>query len=125
MQITSTAMRPLALFWFACGCVVLPRAAVVVTAQAPATTASSWGGCGSDGVVAIGDPTRVCLQIANGTAWNLGVRYIRPSFEPKADEYSRFHIPNCTCVCGNRQMCLSVLLWSAGGTGFVLVVTMC
>ena len=81
-------MRQVALFILAgCGLLI----AAVVEAQ-------SWGGCdGSDSsVVAIGDPTRVCLQIANGTAWNQGVGYIRPSFEPKADQYSRFHIPNCT-----------------------------
>jgi len=67
--------------------------AVVVHAQ------NSWGGCfdpnGGSDVVKIGDPTRVCLQIANGTDWSAGVKYVRPSFDPEADEYSRFYIKDC------------------------------
>jgi hypothetical protein len=62
-----------------------------------------WNGCidpsknKQQNLIRIQQPTRVCLSIANDTNWNSGnAAYIRASFEPKADVYSRFHIPNCT-----------------------------
>lgn len=65
---------------------------------------NAWGGCvgsssstnSNNANVKIGDPTRVCLHVANGTDWGAGsVAYVRASFEPPADTYSRLHIPNC------------------------------
>ena len=71
---------------------------IVVTSQD-----DGWTGCinqslnKNQNLVRIQQPSRVCLSIANDTNWNSGsTSYIRASFEPKADEYSRFHIPNCT-----------------------------
>jgi hypothetical protein len=61
-----------------------------------------WSGCidpdksKSQNLVRIQQPSRVCFSIANDTDWNSGfASYLRASFEPKADVYSRFHIPNC------------------------------
>jgi len=86
--------------YFLAGCqlLLLARKSVLVSAQQQ----QSWNGClcpeGNCKAVAIGEPTGVCFQIANGVAWNEGVKYIRPSFEPNADQYSRLRIPNCTFV---------------------------
>lgn len=71
----------------------------LVTSQEQQT--SQWSGCvrsgfGSEDKIRIGEPTRVCLQIGNSVSWVDGVDYVRASFEPQADEYSRFHIPNST-----------------------------
>lgn len=64
-----------------------------------------WSGCidpdksKSQNLVRIQQPSRVCFSIANDTDWNGGfASYLRASFEPKADVYSRFHIPNCKRV---------------------------
>lgn len=42
----------------------------------------------------IGKPTYVCLQIGNNKNWTAGVNYIRASFRPVGDVYSRLYIPN-------------------------------
>lgn len=58
----------------------------------------TWRGCFDPQLpkkVKIGQPTRVCMQVGNGVNWAAGVNYVRASFEPKADEYSYYHIPNC------------------------------
>jgi len=70
---------------------------------------SQWGGCvnpsgSGSSEVTIGQTTFVCLQIGNSEQWNAGVNYIRLSFSPIADEYSRFHIPNCKCGNLNSRM---------------------
>jgi hypothetical protein len=61
---------------------------------------SGWSGCvdpnNPDESVKIGQKTTICLQIGNKNNWAGGVEYIRLSFQPKVDEYSRIHIPNCT-----------------------------
>lgn len=57
-----------------------------------------WGGCGADTKVKIGSPMLLCLHVAKGTDWSDGVDFIRLAFNPKADEYSRFHVPNCKFV---------------------------
>jgi len=98
-----------------------PAAAVTTATSAPVTaaaaassstsapTAQPWGGCinqkDPSTVVKIGAPTIVCLQIGNNTNWADGVSYIRLSFTPTADEYSRYYVPNCTFV---RQLHLSL-----------------
>jgi hypothetical protein len=38
----------------------------------------------------------VCLQVGNSANWAAGVSYIRLSFTPETDQYSRFYVPNCT-----------------------------
>jgi hypothetical protein len=62
----------------------------------------------------VGKRTRVCFTIANTTDWSAGVSYMRASFEPQADVYSRFHIPNCTsALCEwNAFLCSVVKLTS-------------
>jgi hypothetical protein len=80
-----------------------------------------WVGCinpamnRNQNLIRIQQPTRICLSIANDTNWNTGsTSYLRASFEPKADVYSRFHIPNCTylCVCVCVCVCVSFRLRS-------------
>ena len=46
-------------------------------------------------LVTIGEKTTVCLQIGNSLDWSSGVQYTRVSFQPEADKYTRFHLPNC------------------------------
>ena len=53
------------------------------------------GGSGTD-LVRVGEPTTICLNLGPNTHWSQGVDYIRYTFQPEADEYSKFHIPNCT-----------------------------
>jgi hypothetical protein len=61
---------------------------------------ATWSGCvdpnNPGALVTIGQKTTVCLQIGNSENWGAGVEYIRLSFQPQGDEYSRFHVPNCT-----------------------------
>lgn len=60
---------------------------------------TGWQGCyevGQEGAkVKIGDPTLICLQVGNTANWTDGVDYIRLSFQPQADQYSRLFIPSC------------------------------
>lgn len=67
--------------------------AVVAEDAAPAT----WEGCydANNSLVKIGSPMFLCLHVANGLDWSEGVDFIRLSFSPDADEYSRLHVPNC------------------------------
>jgi hypothetical protein len=69
----------------------------------PEPTVVGWGGCvdpdGSNKKVTIGEKTTVCLQLGNGNNWAAGTEYIRLAFQPKADEYTRFFVPQCTyCI---------------------------
>lgn len=77
---------------------VLVSSIMMVTSQ---NQGAGWTGCvnpnlnKNQNLIRIGQPTRVCLSVANDTDWNSGfASYVRASFEPKADVYSRFHIPN-------------------------------
>lgn len=76
-----------------------------------------WGGCvdprypGSD-KIEIGKRTVVCFHIGNSINWAGGVEYIRVSFAPVADQYSRLHIPNCK---------YSLLQSCCGGMEFLLI----
>lgn len=63
-----------------------------------------WGGCQATFTgasvetlekIEIGKQTIVCFHIGNSKDWARGVDYIRLSFQPEADQYSRFHVPNC------------------------------
>ena len=60
-------------------------------------TESSWTGCVSpeNGFqpVTIGDPTTICLVLSNNGDWSTKLDYMRLNFQPTADVYSRFHIP--------------------------------
>jgi hypothetical protein len=72
------------------------------TTATGSSTTSQWSGCVdlNEGIadIGIGDLTTVCLQIGNQLNWANGASYIRASFQPEADQYSRLHIPNCTCM---------------------------
>lgn len=63
---------------------------------------AAWSGCvninlpkDQQNLVAIDQQTIVCLSIGNRINWSTGAQYVRVNFSPTADEYSRFHIPNC------------------------------
>jgi hypothetical protein len=80
-------------------------ASPVVGTSAPASSPApssegGWGGCvnlkGNNPSLSIGERTIVCLQIGNSVNWAGGVSYIRLSFTPETDQYSRFYVPNCT-----------------------------
>lgn len=61
------------------------------------TSTSAWKGCVDPELgyqlVTIGEPTTVCLVLANAGDWSTAVDYMRLNFQPKADEYSRFRVP--------------------------------
>ena len=66
-----------------------------------APTIMAWGGCvdpnnpGNDAHVQIGSKTTICLMVGNDLDWaGTQTDYIRFTFQPKADEYSRFHVPD-------------------------------
>jgi len=66
-------------------------------APPPATPSTSWGGCvdpvrGNQPVV-IGQPTTICLVLSSDPNWSTAVDYMRLSFSPIADDYSRFRVP--------------------------------
>ena len=75
-----------------------------------ASAQSGWSGCinpndlSSPNLITIGQPTTICLTIGPGGAWGgnqksdgsfVGVTYLRYTWQVTADQYSRFHIPNC------------------------------
>mmetsp|Transcript_21000 Transcript_21000/g.37925 ORF Transcript_21000/g.37925 Transcript_21000/m.37925 type:complete len:366 (-) Transcript_21000:318-1415(-) len=66
-------------------------------------TTPKWDGCndpntpGAPHVVKRGDPTTVCLTLGPNGNWGREtplIKYFRLNFQPEADEYSRFQIPN-------------------------------
>lgn len=78
--------------------------------QAPTDTATGttsptmltpWSGCRDPNnpdiqdVIEIGKPMTICVTLGPGGNWAAGVRYLRYTFRPDVDEYSRFHIINC------------------------------
>jgi hypothetical protein len=83
---------------------LLPLLQLPMIEAQPTTTATTtaWSGCINPKLttkqnwIRAQQPTRVFLSIANTTNWSAGAAYTRASFEPLADVYSRFHIPNCT-----------------------------
>lgn len=68
-------------------------------APTSAPTATPWGGCvdplNPGAKVEIGKETTVCLVLGDGTDWSAERSYLRLNFQPKADAYSRFHVPQC------------------------------
>ena len=76
-----------------------PTTPNVNSTVSPTTTSQKWSGCvdpsNPSALVTIGKPTFVCLQIGNNQNWTAGVNYIRASFRPVGDVYSRLYIPNC------------------------------
>lgn len=79
-----------------------PVSAPVNNPPFPSFEEEAWGGCvprgDEDHKVEIGKKTILCLHIGNNENWAGGVNYIRVSFQPEADQYSRLHIPNCTSI---------------------------
>ena len=65
---------------------------------APTAEGTGWTGCVDPFVglspVNIGSPTTVCLVLSNNVDWATPLTYMRLHFQPIADTYSRFHIPN-------------------------------
>ena len=59
------------------------------------TWAGCWGAGGSSNRIKIGSPMFLCLHVGNNRNWTDSAQFIRLSFSPKADEYSRLHVPNC------------------------------
>lgn len=59
---------------------------------------SAWGGCVDPAnpgkLVRRDSATTVCLTLGPDGNWADGVEYVRFSFKPEADKYSRFTIPN-------------------------------
>ena len=59
----------------------------------------TWSGCGAVGAesakLEIGDNMVICMHVANNLNWVGGAQYLRLSFAPKVDEYSRFHVGSC------------------------------
>lgn len=64
-------------------------------------TVAPWSGCVNPNnpnqpeIIKIGSPHTICLTLGPGGNWAAGVEYGRYTWRPNADEYSRFHIPQC------------------------------
>ena len=76
------------------------NSAVAQDTVAPTSAPTAgWGGCGDpsdpDAKVEIGKATTICLVLGAGTDWSAELSYLRLNFKPKADQYSRFHVPQC------------------------------
>jgi len=84
------------------GVLFAPKLLVWAQEPTPTPTIAPWTGCTDpafpDQKITIGEKTLVCLQIGAGVPWNVGIEYIRLSFSPVADQYSRLYIPNCTSL---------------------------
>ena len=92
-------------------------------------TVVGWGGCvdenNPNAKVTIGQPTTICLVVADGVDWSVSRTYLRLTFHLKADQYSRFHVPNCKSYtrlfslppswCSSRCCCYgaNLLTWNA------------
>jgi hypothetical protein len=65
-----------------------------------APTSPEWGGCvdpdDREALVTVGKKTTICLVLGDGIDWAEPRTYMRLHFQPIADDYSRFHVPNCT-----------------------------
>lgn len=62
---------------------------------------AGWGGCidptNAEELVELGKKTTICITLSSSAEWNIpppAARTLRLSFQPAADEYSRFHIPS-------------------------------
>ena len=71
---------------------------------APATTGApveeGWGGCTDPSLeekLELGKKTTICITLSSSAEWNIpppSARTLRLSFQPEADDYSRFHVPD-------------------------------
>ena len=80
--------------------VAVVKAQATETTVQPTTlapTATGWTGCvdpiNGPQLVTIGQKTTVCLVLANSVDWSTEMQYMRLNFQPTADEYSRFLVP--------------------------------
>jgi hypothetical protein len=79
----------------------------------PATNApNGWTGCDDPATmgepILIGKKTTICVVLASNADWNPGLpatKYLRLSFQPVADEYSRFHVPSCKSPMNDEKHC--------------------
>ena len=95
----SHLLKALALFAVASFTNAQDTPAPAVPDQPTPAPAPTWGGC-SDGnlkpLVQIGEKTTICLTLSNSLNWDSQtVDYVRLSFQPIADEFSRFIVPAC------------------------------
>ena len=74
----------------------------------------TWGGCSDanlNPLVVIGEKTTICLVLSNELNWDgQGVDYVRLSFQPIADEFSRFIVPACKLFNVGVKMTLGLLV---------------
>jgi hypothetical protein len=84
--------------------------ASTATATPGAAPTSGWSGCDDPATlgepIKIGKKTTVCVVLANNADWNPGLpgtKYLRLSFQPIADEYSRFTVPSCKSSIKSRK----------------------
>ena len=75
-----------------------PTLQPITVAASSGPTISGWQGCvdpnGGFRPITIGEPTTVCLVLSNSPDWATPMSYMRLNFQPIADDYSRFHVPN-------------------------------
>jgi hypothetical protein len=95
-----SSVRFLIVIAFVCSC--CSWIGVVESQSTNTTTIGSWSGCvnpnepNTPEVIQIGKPHTICLTLGQGGNWAAGVTYGRYTWRPVADQYSRFHIPDCT-----------------------------
>jgi len=72
-------------------------AGTTTTPPTALSTFEGWQGCNDPvtgyQLVTIGQPTTICVVLANSPNWTEKMQYMRLNFQPIADEYSRFHVP--------------------------------
>lgn len=78
----------------------VPAATPIPSTRAPVD--DGWSGCVDpskpEELIKIGKKTTICIVLGSSTNWNVltpATQYLRLSFQPQADEYSRFHVPSC------------------------------
>lgn len=84
---------------------IAPATSQEDTAEPDSTTSPTelpssvgWTGCVDPATgyrpVTIGQPITICFVLANHPNWATEMTYMRLNFQPIADQYSRFHVPN-------------------------------
>jgi hypothetical protein len=94
----------LILAWLCTSTLAQEPTAAPSSSQAP--TIPEWNGCinpndvgNLDQKVIAGEMTWICLVLSNSANWNeQNVQYIRLTFQPTADEFSRFFVPVCKWI---------------------------
>lgn len=64
---------------------------------------ANWNGCydiakDPDTKLKKNKSTQICFSTGPGGDWGMGVQYKRYSFQPDADEYSKFTVPGCKSI---------------------------